>query len=418
MSFRLVRRYVRGVQGLSAFIFDLPLGYPFRADIGFVRDTGFGISAPNAYRLRDVIRHDTAMVLALVSILTLISRGLYIIISPQNIFDIRYVLAILYILYAIGTIVLVYQAIRDMENTSPIDIGLPERYRQFVRCPICLADAPIHELITLQCFSDAEEEAHPERAGHSFHESCIMEVFNDLADRGVQITCPLCRQIPLGYRRNYGPPRHGIFDNSRLMWYINSLFARRLPFTIFNWQPRFKTPIRHSPEDNLDRHYLQILLSTLPLHMFYMTQLVFFIRFIYFTLLLPFSWIAWAVVVGVTVLFLEAISSQAVDQLIHIAQLPRPVSIATSLDALGRACNYLFPRYTAPIPPFDDQFDLTRFQFIRRQLSTLFYFFWALVWHVVCKTIFYVAIRPWKIYLTVIFSLGIYHFVAIFITSP
>ncbi|KAI1422376.1 hypothetical protein F5Y12DRAFT_799663 [Xylaria sp. FL1777] len=407
---------LRAFQEWSAFVFDVSFGYPFQRAIRTARETGIGISAPNAHRLRDVIRHDFAMVVGFICLVTLISRVLYIVISPQDIFDMSYVLAILYMFYSIAVIVLIYQAVRDSKYPSSIDMDHPERFPPLEQCPICLIDAPKEELISLQCFTPEQEEAHPERILHSFHESCLMQSYAGQRQNGFgEPRCPLCRQIPLGYRRNYGPPEHGVLDNSRLMWYINSFFSRRLPLTIFTWRGRAPLPSTHNPEVTMEMHYLQLLVKVLPMHMFFTTHLIMLIRFLYFSLFLPLSWPAWVVVVVYIILFLRIIAASAIVQQIDILLLPRTLTIGVVLNNLSNVFSYLFPAYTGANP---ENFDFPVRQFIQRQFSTLLLYFRILIWNTGFKFLYYIFRYAAPLVLIWAFLFPVYHLVALSYTGP
>lgn len=68
-------RVSRWIRRKLVYLFDLPIdAYLTAPHQQQMRDTGFGISAPNAYRFSDVLRHDWAMVVSFFSIIALLSR--------------------------------------------------------------------------------------------------------------------------------------------------------------------------------------------------------------------------------------------------------------------------------------------------------------------------------------------------------
>ncbi|KAK5627827.1 hypothetical protein RRF57_003542 [Xylaria bambusicola] len=242
-----------------------------------------------------------------------------LIIAPPSIFAIEYTLAILFLFYSIGVLVLTYQAIRDTEYPTRIDELRPERFERFEKCAICQEDSPYEKLIEIHCRA-SDERTPPVR--HAFHEDCIIKSWEArmvFANAGQEYQCPICRQEPNGYNRRFGPPRPNIFDNSRLMWYINSLFTRRLVLVMRNFTRRPRYVFQGHPYSANTIYYIQLLPKVLLVHLFLVLTLLFYIRFATLTFFLPFSWSVWIVVLGISIAFLNKFSEITHDRLYEVA---------------------------------------------------------------------------------------------------
>ncbi|KAI1431667.1 hypothetical protein GGR50DRAFT_697768 [Xylaria sp. CBS 124048] len=274
----------------------------FGEEIWFLFDVDIGLSTPEmktsrlraaqtCWTLRDVIREDKLSLMAFILVVAVQAGVLYCLVAPRSIFDYRYVLTVLYSLYVLGTMVLVFLAARDRATIPPLNTMLWEMWRPAVsdRCPICFDDSPdMGDLVQLQCCSDEEAEARPETALHTFHMICILTTLTDQEKEGAdhpnfQFACPLCRQAPKTFRRIYQPVGPGAFDHSRLMWYILSLYTRRMKVSDKNpiWgsvQGRGVPVMKPLPPGKV---YLKALLEVQPLHFAMMTRFVIFARMVY-----------------------------------------------------------------------------------------------------------------------------------------
>ncbi|KAI1365158.1 hypothetical protein F5Y08DRAFT_353014 [Xylaria arbuscula] len=355
----LERRFYRKMLSWTQFVrqklvllFDLPINALLSPEKTHARDTGFGVSAPNAYRFIDVIRHDWAMVLTFVCIMSLVSQILYILIEPESVFDLEYSLAILFLFYVVGVLVVIYQAIRDMDHPTRIQLILPEIHPPKELCGICQEELPIQEMCTLHCYTP--EGGNPVR--HSFCEPCIVETFRARQRRNLpEFTCPICRQVPTGYDRHYGPPNPGVLDNSRLMWYINSLFARRLLITLANPVRRpWYGVISGDPRTVNTRYYVELVPRVLLNHFLCLTALLFYIRIADFTLVSVVDFELWAAVVFIAIAaFLNKCSEVVHDRYSAMVRDNRDVCVAMAIQNLATFIHYVIDPLR-PQADFDD----------------------------------------------------------------
>ncbi len=320
------------------FLFDINLGLFFPRDIMIASISGLGYGAPRCSRFRNVLRYEWDLLLGLVCILTLIAGMLYYKISPEHIYDPEYTLALLYTFYATAVIVLMYQWWRELDWPSTEQLRLP-----FEECAICRASAPRDDLITLQCDENNQ-------AQHCFHEICLLLAWAAAEPLGTTL-CPLCRRVPLGYRRTYSVVESNILDNSRLMWYITSLFFRRTPLIIRRWYKFEEFPEDHMTTNAIrERRYRIALFRVLPTHALAMTSLILLTHYIYRLLLLPLPWPAWLVVVGpiTGALFYQTTEIAAV-QYYHTTQQgqPRP-GFCNVVMWFSLWIEYFYPSATPP----------------------------------------------------------------------
>ncbi|KAI0417775.1 hypothetical protein F5X98DRAFT_386835 [Xylaria grammica] len=407
---------IRSAQQWAHFAFEIPLGHPLTPEQQYRRDTGLGISAPSAHRFVDVVRRDWAMVVWLFSLITLLSRALYAIISPESIWDIRYVLAVLCMIYSILAAILTYLAIRDMDHPTRIDLNLMEREPALMHCPICFLDTPSMDFISLHCYPPEDEDRNPDRALHSFHEDCLLLVYNAERNRGeVQHACPTCRRIPLYYERHHGPRPHSFLENSRLVWYIYSFFARRLQLREPFYRGRRPRPHRHDPLLSTASHWVQILIEGLLMHMLLMAALVMLIRLIYLTLILPISWPVWASVVYLPVAFFSIVPLRFVYQHFRMARLPVPVTLFRGVNDIATTFSYFFPGLTGADRDF---FNFPLSFLLRIQLPRPFTFLRSIFRHMVLKTLIEIAAGASLLALILLLSSGLYHLAVILFYGP
>ncbi|KAI0506716.1 hypothetical protein F5B22DRAFT_659933 [Xylaria bambusicola] len=345
-----ITAYTQWIRKVAVVLADLPIHAYLRPDRQQVRDTGFGISAPNAYRFKDVLREDWPMVVALFSLIALLSRLLYLIIAPPSIFALEYALAVLFLFYSIGIIVLTYQAIRDMDHPTRISALLPERFNPFERCAICQEDSPHEQLIDIHCRVPGQGD---QIVRHSFHEECIIshwEARMVIANAGEEYRCPICRQEPDGYSRHFGPRSPNFLDNSRLMWYIHSLFARRLVVMMNNFTRRPRYPFQGHPYQFNTIYYIQLMPNVAVGHVLLALTLLFYLRLATLMFYLPLSWPAWVVVLSISIAFLNRFS-RIIDTRLYTAAddgiFRLGMMVFDSIDFFA----YLFPSRAPPAPP-------------------------------------------------------------------
>ncbi|KAI8629102.1 hypothetical protein F5Y19DRAFT_485030 [Xylariaceae sp. FL1651] len=229
--------------------------------------------APRIVSYYRVFVDDILRLSSLVGGLGLFGRLLYLAMSPSSIFDIKYILAMLYVIYALFIAGFAYQAGLDTTVVHPLDRWRPEHFNIKGYCPICQHENEegIEQMVTLQCLSDAEQALEPNQAKHSFHTSCLRQAYRTQG----HTRCPICRRTPQGYQRRYGPPI-GLFDDSALFWYIHTFFTRRLPLIRNAGFYARSGP----PEIGIDsayrmmRHWEELLIVVVPAHALLMTILL------------------------------------------------------------------------------------------------------------------------------------------------
>ncbi|KAI0855065.1 hypothetical protein F4860DRAFT_497449 [Xylaria cubensis] len=122
-------------------------------------------------------------------------------------------------------------------------------------CMVCLESEPLTNLVSLQCYSDAEEAANPQRKPHYFHEACI-EAWWLTRDNAAR--CPVCSQEAIGYRTVDGNYRYPAPEPSSLVWATYSFFA----CVQFFFGSRGPIATRQLPrwQDSLGEHFAVLLL--------------------------------------------------------------------------------------------------------------------------------------------------------------
>ncbi|KAI0521272.1 hypothetical protein F5B22DRAFT_568045 [Xylaria bambusicola] len=243
-------------------------------------ETGLGYSAPICTTLSEVYRYEKNVLKAFIALLVAISRGLYIAIKPQHIFTLEYVLANLYVLYAIGVIVLSYQAWRNADygkRTAKKKSRESDSPRPTYACGICSLSFPLEDLFTFDC-----------PRSHTYHDSCLFERARQ--GQAIRNRCPECDADHPIRQQTYPRSEPNFLDKSRLMWYINSLFSRRIRLLVrrFGYQQR---PALQNASPMRERALLQALCLVLVVHMFSMTSLVIFVYIVHTVHSLPFGWL-------------------------------------------------------------------------------------------------------------------------------
>ncbi|KAI1367897.1 hypothetical protein F5Y08DRAFT_297254 [Xylaria arbuscula] len=234
---------------------------------------GVGYSAPLCNSLREVWEHEKGELCAFVLCLINLFARLYHLIEPEHIWDIKYVLAVLYSLYAICVFVLIYQAWRNCDFQPETDKQL--RDEPPVLCGICNESYPEEDLLTFEC-----------PGSHSYHEECLLSLNYIISRPYVCFGCNAPRDVR---QKTYGRRDPNFLDKSRLLWYIHSLVGRRIPFHVRNFCYPIRQP-RQTASPMRDRAILQALLMVVLVHMLCMTSLILYIQVIDFICNLPFGW--------------------------------------------------------------------------------------------------------------------------------
>ena len=275
--------------------FLLGINYWHQPELRIRRMRNLGIGMGIAYRplFSQVWRYEKHLLSGLIGILALAALALYLAISPDSLLDLRYILAFVYMLYTTCTVIMVYQWVRDAKGPDVEDY--PDIEEDI--CAICLEFDPVDDLIDLQCGIGNENRVPNENEEHlhRFHEYCLADGWDHAA--GQQALCPICRRIPVNYHRTYHVLDANFLDQSRLLWYISSLFWRLGPL-LGNWE-KLERRRRDdaAPMANRDRHHRIVLFRVLPLHCLAVTLLVLFVNYVYRLSILPLSWPVWLIVV-------------------------------------------------------------------------------------------------------------------------
>ncbi len=253
------------------FLFGINFDVSLNANAATAWNTGMGTSATRCSRLEEVIRHEPRAFKWFFGLLVTIALCLNFAIRPQHVYDLEYVLAILYIPYVIGVLVLIYQAVRDCDFSETIELRMP-----YYQCVHCRRSNPVEDLITFECVPGDRSRS------HIYHETCLLANYA----RGVPNICPGCGVYRPVAGRTYGHLEPNVLDNSRLMWYINSLFSRRIPILV----RRFRYPVRegYGPTPSMrDRASLQALTMVIIVHMLMMTCIIMFFYLVHQIAILP-----------------------------------------------------------------------------------------------------------------------------------
>ncbi|KAI1148849.1 hypothetical protein F4825DRAFT_432633 [Nemania diffusa] len=134
------------------------------------------------------------------------------------------ILAAFFTLFALITAMYTSLAISETPDSNLMKF-LNETFPPLERCAICQEEGENEPIINLQCFSDAEEAANPQRALHWFHENCIAAWWLENGHRaGI---CPLCSKESVAFRSPAGP-RHS--SPSAIAWATHCFFRCILLF--------------------------------------------------------------------------------------------------------------------------------------------------------------------------------------------
>ncbi|GAW11935.1 hypothetical protein ANO14919_012880 [Xylariales sp. No.14919] len=263
MSLQLTRFWIFLWAGI-----ELP-GAPLLDDRArLARRTGVGLFSPPGNSLVDVVRHEWYLLLGLLSLLAAGAWSLHAIIQPQHIYNIKYVLAVVYMIYAVGVLALTRRGSREVGNVFN---GLPP-----VECEICAASDPLDTLITMECFTEAELAQDPERVLPVFHQECLLEAWRtSLRTSGL---CLHCQRPALRWHVTYGR-----LASTRLIEYINSLFARLIPliWPVFDGVIALDEDFAGVISPHRQRHYIRTLSMVLPMHMILTTMVILSLQCLY-----------------------------------------------------------------------------------------------------------------------------------------
>lgn len=254
---------------------------------------GVGYSAPLCTSFSDLYQHEQNEVHYFVGFLIAIVVGLYVLIEPQHILSIKYVLAVLYSFYAIGVLVLVYQAWRNCDFQQEADEQTRDQERVVV-CGICNDSYPLEDLLTFDC-----------PGAHSYHEDCFLSLIYRI-DR--PYVCPGCNEVRPVRQKTYGRRESNFLDRSRLMWYINSLISRRIPLLVCNFSYPIREP-RQTAAPMRERALLQALTMVIVVHMLCITSLILYIYVVSLINTLPFGWLARFTILLYATFFMRLIAS-------------------------------------------------------------------------------------------------------------
>ncbi|TRX91954.1 hypothetical protein FHL15_007051 [Xylaria flabelliformis] len=165
------------------------------------------------------------------------------------------ILAAFFTLFALIAAALTWFSMGEVIRTSRLGTFIPFVSPEPEICMVCLESEPLTNLVSLQCYSDEEEAASPQRKPHYFHEACIESwwLTRDNAPR-----CPVCSQQARGYRTVDGNYRYPAPDPSSLVWATYSFFAS----VQFFFGSRSPIATRQLPwwQNSLGEHFAVVLL--------------------------------------------------------------------------------------------------------------------------------------------------------------
>ncbi|KAI1749573.1 hypothetical protein F4782DRAFT_549713 [Xylaria castorea] len=165
------------------------------------------------------------------------------------------ILAAFFTIFALITAAFTAFSMGEIIRTSRLTSFIPFTSPEPEICMVCLESDPITNLVSLQCYSDEEEAANPQRQLHYFHEGCIESwwVMNEQAGG----RCPVCAQRALAYRTVDGEYRYPGPEPSPLAWAMYSFFACiQLFLGSRNPMAMRQLPYR---QDNLGEHFATVL---------------------------------------------------------------------------------------------------------------------------------------------------------------
>ncbi|KAI0437986.1 hypothetical protein F4803DRAFT_536712 [Xylaria telfairii] len=165
-------------------------------------------------------------------------------------------LAAFFTFWALIVVAFTSFAIGEIKRTRRLGRYIPFRSDEPELCQICLQSESVTNLINLQCYTDEEEAANPQRPLHWFHESCMEAWFRILQPQ--DRVCPACTQRPLAYRTVDGEYRYPAPDASPLLWAMYSFFTS---CSLFFWDSTDPIARRGLPgwQNSLGKHFMLIL---------------------------------------------------------------------------------------------------------------------------------------------------------------
>ncbi|KAH8157553.1 hypothetical protein CIB48_g10693 [Xylaria polymorpha] len=147
-------------------------------------------------------------------------------------------------------------AIEEMKRSRRLSRFIPFSSDEPQMCYVCLQSDSATNLVNLQCYSDEEEAANPQRLVHWYHETCLEKWWLPLSVENR--TCPACQQRPLAYRAIDAEYRYPAPQPSVLLWAMYSFFTS---CSMFFWDNTKPIAMRGLPgwQNSLGEHFMLIL---------------------------------------------------------------------------------------------------------------------------------------------------------------
>ncbi|KAI0448812.1 hypothetical protein F5B21DRAFT_521107 [Xylaria acuta] len=194
------------------------------------------------------------------------------------------VLAAFFTLFALIAAAFTAFSMDEIVRTRRLSNFIPFRSPEPGQCGICLEPGPVTDFVSLQCYSDEDEAAHPQRKLHYFHETCIE--FWWFTNRNGAGRCPVCRQTALAYRTVDAEYRYPAPEPSALVWALYSFFA--CVHLFFGGTSPIATRQFPQTQDSLGEHFGLVLFRAVGGLCLILLSRLFYIKALYtFYLALP-----------------------------------------------------------------------------------------------------------------------------------